>query len=223
MQRLLWEDIRRGFTKTLALGAAIMLGGVCVLGGARTPGYDPLRQWVSHLALGPNGALYSLAVGTSGALLMATGRGLSRALPGFRAGPRAILAAGAGLLVAALFPTDPGLGYPVGVAPSFSLAGAIHRLAGLTVFVSLAAGPLVLGRWLGRRGVALSLRRWSFFVSVLVSGAWLGCSVLAGLDFSGVYSPAPSGLLERVALMAGTWWVASIALFSRSLEHELNR
>ena len=110
-----------GLGHPLQLGAAPPgLGGHRTLGrhakGALRPGYRPWRHAVSQLSLGPFGWVNTIAI---------------------------LLAAG-GLL--AIFPDDPGLGYPPGMLAQQSLYGLVHGLAGTVAFGCLSAACFVLAR-----------------------------------------------------------------------------
>lgn len=83
--------------------------------GAARDGYQPLHHPVSSLVLGPGGWVQAASFAVTGILFLAGTAGLSRAddpAAGTRAGPALIGAAGAGLIGAAVFPTDPVSGYP---------------------------------------------------------------------------------------------------------------
>jgi hypothetical protein len=85
--------------------------------GAARDGYRPLRHPVSSLALGPRGWVQTANFAVTGVLCLAGAAGLHRTddrLAGSRAGPILVAAAGAGLIGAAAFRTDPVGGYPPG-------------------------------------------------------------------------------------------------------------
>ena len=85
--------------------------------GAVRDGYRPLRHPVSSLALGPRGWVQTANFAVTGVLCLAGAAGLRRTgdrLAGSRAGPALVAAAGAGLIGAAVFRTDPVGGYPPG-------------------------------------------------------------------------------------------------------------
>jgi hypothetical protein len=46
----------------------------------------------------------------------------------------------------------------------------------------------------------------------VVAVSFVICSVLVALDFAGVLPGAPSGLFERVSLVAGGAWISLLAL-----------
>jgi hypothetical protein len=85
--------------------------------GAARDGYRPLRHPVSSLALGPGGWIQTVNFAVTGAACLAGAAGLALArdcLEDSSSGPVMVAAAGAGLLGAAVFRTDPVGGYPPG-------------------------------------------------------------------------------------------------------------
>jgi hypothetical protein len=46
---------------------------------------------------------------------------------------------------------------------------------------------------------------------IVVPAAFLICSLLVGLDYSGVLPGAPSGLLERISIITGCAWISLLA------------
>ncbi len=79
-------------------------------------GYRPLRHPVSSLALGPRGWVQAANFTVAGTLFQAGAAGLAGAgdSVGGQPAPALIGAAGAGLIAAAVFTTDPVSGYPPG-------------------------------------------------------------------------------------------------------------
>jgi hypothetical protein len=116
---------------------------------------------------------------------------------------------GAALIAAGLFVTDPALGYPPGawVTGTPSAAGAVHGIAGFVSFTSLAAACFVFGRRFAGAWRAFSLAAGTtvlvfFLVSTFGCGCWSPTSVPTGW---------PVGLLQRVAVVTGWYWVAQTA------------
>jgi hypothetical protein len=152
-------------------------------------------------------------------LFLAGAAGLSRAggpAATSRAARALIGAAGAGLIGAAVFPTDPVNGYPPGSpdAPaSPTRTGTAHNLAAVPVFLGLPAAALDCGwrSWrAGQRGIA------SYSASTAI--AMLITTVLASAGFS--QSPRLArlgGLFQRVSIVTGFAWLA--ALSARALQH----
>jgi hypothetical protein len=89
----------------------------------------------------------------------------------------------------------------VGVPAQWGSAAALRQMIG-----ELADCPALV-RVVGWS----SWRPYSRACGVVVAVAYLVTVVLASLDQAGVWSNAPSGLTERVALIAGLGWCASLA------------
>jgi hypothetical protein len=165
--------------------------------GATRPHYDPLRQPVSALALGPRGWRQRANFAVTGTLLLAGAVGLGRrgALVG---------AAAVGLLGAGAFRTDPIAGYPAGATEVRTREGRLHDLFGLPVFLGIPAAAFVEAR----RG----RRRWRQ-ASAASGVGMLVCFVLAGVGFAG--KPVPGGLYQRISLGVGLGWVTALLLRRR--------
>ncbi|MFC0533789.1 DUF998 domain-containing protein [Phytohabitans kaempferiae] len=129
-------------------------------------GYDPTRHPVSLLGLGDLGWVQIATFVACGGLLLACASGLRRALRPGRAGtwgPVLVAANGIGLILAGVFVTDPGAGFPPGApagAPErISWHGALHELGFVVAAVSWLAVCFVLRRRFvadGRRGWAVA-------------------------------------------------------------------
>jgi hypothetical membrane protein len=180
--------------------------------GALRPGYDPMRSWISELALSDRGWLQSASFLISGALIAVFGRGLRAAStegPAATWGPRAVTAVGAALFAAGAFVIDPGTYQPAG-ATAATWHGILHNIAGPLVFLSLAAAAVSYSRRFARR--------YGLATATLVVTLWIAAGVLNGLDHAGVWSPAPAGLLERLSILTGfayLAWLAGAALRDR--------
>jgi hypothetical protein len=199
-------------------GDRVMLaGGVVAAGqmvlfvlvaGAVRPGYEPDRNWVSQLSLGPGGWLGVVNLGTCGVWLLLCAAGLRRTIGAVDA-VRLVRWCGVGMVLIAVLPTDPGIGYPPGVPPAHTVIGTLHQ----AVAVGLGAAGIGAAARLGR-----ALRdtvRWASpvgsFVAVVMTVSFVSGSVLVVLDDAGVLPGAPSGLLERVALFGGLGWIAAVS------------
>jgi Protein of unknown function (DUF998) len=126
-------------------------------------GFDPGRHPLSLLSLGHLGWIQIASFVVTGALFVACAVGLRRVLHRGRAGtwgPRLVGAFGAGMILAGVFVTDAGAGFPPGApagAPKLSWHGALHEVGYLVVLLSWTAACLVFrGRFaaLGQRGWA---------------------------------------------------------------------
>jgi hypothetical protein len=188
-------------------------------GAVRDDGYRPLRHPVSSLALGPRGWTQEVNFTVTGALFLASAAGLWRAGdPAVtRPGPVPLVpflvgAAGAGLISAAVFPTDPVGGYPPGTPPVPSRptrTGTAHNLSAVPVFIGLPVAALTCGwrSWrIGQRGFSL--------YSAGTAVAMLVTMGLAGAGFGGSPETAPQlvkvgGLFQRASIISGFTWLTA--------------
>jgi Protein of unknown function (DUF998) len=186
---------------------------VFLLEGAVRDGYRPLRHPVSSLALGPRGWIQAGNFAVAGTLFLAGAAGLARAgdpAASRRAAPALIGAAGAGLIAAAVFPTDPVSGYPPGTPEALtqpSRAGVAHNLAAVPVFLGLPAAALACGwrSWrAGQRGFGL--------YSAGTAAAMPAAMALAGAGFGQEPRLVPlGGLFQRASIITGFGWLAVLS------------
>jgi hypothetical protein len=112
-------------------------------------GYDPTRHPMSLLALGDSGWVQIVNFVLTGTLYLACATGLRRALrdgPGRIWAPRLVAAFGAGMVVAGVFTTDPGAGFPTGApagAPEPSWHGVLHEIGFAVANLAVLAACLV--------------------------------------------------------------------------------
>jgi hypothetical protein len=202
--------------RTAGVAALGLMAVVTTADGLTRPGYSTTRHWISHLSLGDRGWLGVCNLVACGLLLAAFGAGLlreARSRPASRSGAwgaALLVLAGAALVAAGIFRIDPGLGYPSGEPATRTTTGALHDLAAGVLFAGLIAASILLGRAIGRprQGIA---------AAAVVTATFIACSVLAALDYAGTWPAAPSGLLERIALLVAIGWpVAAIFRPARS-------
>jgi hypothetical protein len=193
--------------------------GTFLLEGAARDGYRPLRHPVSSLALGSRGWVQAANFTVTGTMLLAGAAGLARAsdraTSSSRAAPALIGAAGAGLIGAAVFTTDPVSGYPPGTPDALirpSPAGTAHNLAAVPVFFGLPAAALA-SSWrscrAGQRGFGL--------YSAGTAITMLATMALAAAGFG--QSPRLvnlGGLFQRASIITGFAWLT--ALSARALQ-----
>jgi hypothetical membrane protein len=188
---------------------------VFLVEGITRPGYSAWRHYVSQLATGNWGWVQVVNFVVCGALVIGCAFGLRQTLrPG-----RASLAApilmglfGSALIVAGVFSTDPALGYPVGALPIHTTHGMVHGLAGLAAFSLLPATALVMA-W--RFSADSATRRWAMYsaaIGLLIIGCFIASTAFSVLDERGVLTNAPTGFVQRVAIIGGWTWIAMVAL-----------
>lgn len=194
---------------------------VFLIESATRPGYSAWRNFVSQLSLSSQGWEQVANFLVCGLLCLGFAAGLRRALGGGKgavAGPLAVAIFGAGLIVAGIFSTDPALGYPPGATPvsgSPALHGTphamIHGLAGLVCFVSLTVACFALAR---RFAGDMRWRGWaaySILTGIVVVLGFVVSNATSVLDMRGVWPNAPTGLVQRVAIIAGWVWLVLVA------------
>jgi hypothetical protein len=181
--------------------------------GAIRQGYRPSRHPVSSLALGPRGWVQAANFAGTGTLVLAGAAGLWRAhdpAVSTQAGSALIGAAGAGLIGAAVFATDPVSGYPPGtpdalIAPSRT--GTVHNLAAVPVFAGLPAAAFI-SAWQS----AQSHQRGLGLYSAATATTMLATSILAGAGFG--QSPRLvnlAGLFQRASIVTGFGWLTGLS------------
>jgi hypothetical protein len=202
------------------MGAGPVFAATFLAEGAARDGYQPLRHPVSSLALGPRGWVQTVNFLATGALCLAGSAGLRQAADcqafargaDGRIGPALIAAAGAGLISAAVFPTDPVGGYPPGT-PDLparpSRTGTAHDLAAVPVFLGLPAAAAVYG-WRSWRagqppGFAIGCAATAVTMPVTMALAGAGFGRSSGLGRYG-------GLLQRVSIVTGFAWLTAVSV-----------
>jgi len=187
--------------------------------GAVRDGYRPLRHSVSSLALGSRGWIQTGNFAVTGALFLTGAAGLARAgdpAARRRAAPALIGAAGAGLIAAAFFPTDPVSGYPPGTSDALawpSHTGAAHNIVAVPVFYGIPAAALACGWQSWRAGQ----RKFSLY-SASTTVTMLATVTLAAAGFG--QSPRLvnlGGLFQRASIITGFAWLT--ALSARALQN----
>jgi hypothetical membrane protein len=204
---------------------ALLAGGVAgpllfvvvfLVEGVLRADYNPVRQPVSSLSIGPSGWVQVANFVVTGLLLLAFAVGLRpvvRRLGGGIWAPLLLALVGLGLIGAGIFVTDPLGGYPPGtpLAPENpTTSGTLHDLFSTPVFTCLPAAAFVLAYRFGKRGQ----RAWSAG-SAAVGVAVVALFVLTSIGFSqqpGLASVA--GLLQRLTLIVGFGWIAALAIRS---------
>ena len=197
------------------VAAPILFTTIYLIEGATRLGYDPLRHQVSLLSLGDRGWIQTLSFLVTGVLLVVFAVGLRGWLsggPGGRVTPAAVASAGLGLLLAGVFPTQPLFGYPPGtpegMATDITPGSVLHVLGAFLFFFGLIVAA-----------VAFAVRSWReastgwALASAAAAVVIFVCFGASGGGPSGeLLLPDLTGLLQRLALLAGFGWVLAVAL-----------
>jgi hypothetical protein len=206
-------------TRLLLLGGVIgppLFVVVALIEGATRPGYSAWRHFVSQLSLSDQGWMQIVNFIVCGVLCLGFALGLRRALaPGRGAtwGPLLLGVYGLCLVTAGLFSTGPALGYPPGVKPGHQTVHAtIHGLSGLLVFSALPAAGFVLAWRFQHEPHGRGWATYSAITGVLVALSFVTSIASSVLDATGAVPNAPSGVLQRIGIIAGWGWVALLAL-----------
>jgi Protein of unknown function (DUF998) len=192
---------------------------VFLVEGLTRPDYSAWRNFVSQLATGPGGWVQTINFFVCGVLVVGLAVGLRLAAGGV-ATPALVAAFGVSLLVAGAFTTDPALGYPPGAPLVHTSHGMIHGLAGLGAFSLLPAAAITMAVRFARDGTS---RRWfwySLVVGVVIIACFIASTTFSTLDQTGTLPNAPTGFLQRIAIVAGWTWLSMLALhFLRGGDH----
>jgi hypothetical membrane protein len=188
---------------------------VFLIEGLTRPGYSAWRHYVSQLATGDGGWVQVVNFLICGSLMVVFAIGMRSALRGSRGAigaPILVGLFGTALLVAGTFVTDPALGYPVGAAQVHTVHGMIHGLAGLAAFTLLPASAFVMA-W--HFASTADSRRWVIYsagIGILLVAMFIASTAVSVLDERGVWPNAPTGFLQRIAIIGGWTWIAMMAL-----------
>jgi hypothetical membrane protein len=193
----------------------LLFSAAVLIQGATRPGYSAWRNAGSQLALGDQGWMQTINFFACGLLLLCFAIGLRRALPAGRGStwtPRLVAGIGLCLVLAGIFPVNPGLGYPPGVPATYSLHGAIHFVVGTLLFGQLSAVCFVLAR---RFASDPGWKAWapgSIAIGAIVALFYLATVVVSFIDQAGSGPAAWHGLLQRISLFSGLAWLSLVAL-----------
>jgi hypothetical protein len=172
-------------------------------------GFDLARHPISLLSLGDLGWLQITNFVVAGILYLACAIGLRRALePGRGAtwGPRLIGVAGVGLIVAGVFVTDAGAGYPPGApagAPlKISWHGILHEVGFLVATLGVIIGCLVFA--------------WRF--AALRRPGWVAASIATPVAVLGlIFWPDLDSLSVRIVIATAILFGYVAAIAARAL------
>jgi hypothetical protein len=204
MKRLLYAGI----------AGPLLFIAVFLLEGITRPGYSQWRNFVSQLSTGDGGWVQVVNFLVCGTLVLLYSIGLRQALRGTRGAIGAPVLLGLfaiTLLVAGIFSTDPGLGYPPGAPQVQTSSGAIHGLAGLFAFTLLPATCFVMAWHFATEPNSRPWTIYSITVGLLMVALFVAFATVSSMDEAGKWPNAPTGLLQRIAIIAGWTWMAMVA------------
>lgn len=200
------------------VAAGVLMPALIWVDGATRPGYSLWHHGASQLGTGEGAWLQVLNFAAGGLLLIAFAAGLRQALRHGRGstwGPILVATAGAALVVAGVIPTDPALGYPPGQPAVVTVAGRVHGLVGLVLFAGLSAAAFVLARARTGDSPVDTGGGWTAYSRVsgtLIIGFAFAAGTAYRLDVQDIWRPAPAGLLEHTALLAGFCWIVALGV-----------
>jgi hypothetical protein len=169
------------------------------------PGFDIRRHALSLLSNGNLGWIQIANFAITGALLLASAVGMRRALRGTRGGtwgPLLLGLYGVGLIGAAMFTADPGMGFPPGAPEQtiISTRGLMHLVTGSIGFLGFVASCFVFARRFGE----------------LAQPQWKGFSLITGVLFLAAFLGIASGskggvsLPFALAVVLGFTWISMV-------------
>ena len=182
------------------------------------PGYNPWTHYVSELSLSEYGWMQIANFIICGLLIIAAAIGLGRALPpgpGSSWGPRLVGAFGISLVVAGVFVTDPSHGYPANAVTTGpqTLHSTIHGINGPICFSLLAASGWIFARYYWR--ISPKWATLSTLVGLMVPILFVATTASSVLAETGVIPESPTGVLQRITIIGGWSWIATLALHVR--------
>jgi hypothetical membrane protein len=207
--------------RALGVAAPIAFAAVFFWEGSVRPHYRARRHFVSLLALGDRGWVQTVNFLVCGVSLVAFATTAIAVHATGHYGPLAIGSIGVfgvALILAGVFPTDPALGYPPGVASGWpdvqSRRGAIHGVSGVLGFAALAAG-CIAGAWHAMRTGDVGWAIYAGASGLGVVALFITTGVLAESIVRGRRSDAPVGWAQRGAIILILAFVVVCALGGR--------
>ena len=204
--------VTRGLLRCGAAAGPLFVATFLVEGAARVD-YDPRRHPVSSLALGPRGTVQVANFLVAGALYTGYAVGLARVRSGSqgRLGPILVGAAGAGLVGAGVFRTDPVSGYPPGTPDrptGYTRLGRLHDVVSVPTFLGIPAASFVYARAFVHDGRPA----WALY-SAASGGTMLATVVAASAGFGQARKfVGVAGLFQRISVTAGFGWLTALAI-----------
>jgi Protein of unknown function (DUF998) len=161
---------------TCGIVAGAMLPTVLWIDGATRPGYSLWHHGASQLGLGERASLQTGNFVLAGILVVGFSIGVRRVLQSGRGatwGSSLLSAAGIGLVVAGIVPTNPALGYPPGEPSVVTPGTVVHQVAGLFLFGGLSGAAFVLAPRLRTASRSWAPAGLLEHLSLLAGSGWL--------------------------------------------------
>jgi hypothetical membrane protein len=183
--------------------------GLVAAAGLVAPGYSPVSDEVSDLALGAAAPLLDGGLAGFGALLCLFAVGLGRSFRADADGRRGALALGlVGVAVAclAVFPTDRSVRHQ-------TLHGVLHGALFLVSVVAFVAAEWRFARAFGRDPRWRAFGRYTRLNAVAVAFVWLVWVTSASQQPFDLHPPlgALAGVIERALILAMCAWIGAVA------------
>ncbi len=191
------------------VGPVLFIVAFLIEGATRGGGYSAWHHMVSSLSVGPEGWMQIANFIVCGLLVTGFAVGLRRALgsgKGATWGPILLAVFGVCLVGAGIFVTDPVNGYPTSAPVTPTVHGGLHVLLSLFVFAGLIAACIVLARRFALDPAWKGWAAYSVVSAVVVLVFFILTDVVAAQGAN-----SPSGLFQRISIIAGWGWVALVA------------
>lgn len=203
------------------IGAALFVGAFTLAGWLR-PGYDPLREYVSELSIGPRGWLQIANFVVVGALLLVFARGVAIEFPygpASKAGPLLLAIIAGSLLLSGPFVMDPGMAPPGGV----TLHGTLHGIFGALVFSLMPINCLVFLRRFREDRQWRPFQAWTLAAGMISATAVTLLTIATKVPAAAHAFIAWRGLIQRAALIPYMCWLFVFALRLRKRRNDIRR
>ncbi len=194
--------------RPVAAAGPLLFFAIATVEGGLRPGYDPVAQPISALAIGPRGWIQELNFFILTVSLLSFALVLRKELShrvGARVAPGILFLMAFGVALAGLFRMD-----PIGAPPT--LVGQIHMIAGFLVFPWMPAVMLLVARRFRK-----DARFRPYFTYTLGTGLFCLGTMAFFLLFVGPPGapgrlfPGLVGLVQRLQLLPFLTWIAIIA------------
>ncbi len=210
-------DDPRGFDGAAAvtrslLGYGVIAGGIYLAVGLTLAltreGFDLAIHPLSLLMLGDGGWMQRANLILAGAMTIAAGVGIARALReaerGRGVGPLVVVY-GMCLVASGVFPPDAMAGFPPGAADDeASVAGILHLAFGAVGFLTLAVSAVLLGGWFGLREAT----GWAW------ASRAAGAVIVLAFMLGAALATSTVGVASLwLAVVAGWAWLAAISVY----------